>query len=83
MKNAWIAWTTQFVVAVTGVIIFSQAVSFGRPKEGKNLDFVVQVHACILIAAGIGLLAASIYIFWSHKRMTALETSLSKLKEKS
>jgi hypothetical protein len=71
------AWITHFVVGVTGVIAVSQARSFGWPKEGANLDFVVQVHASILIAVGIGLLAASIHIFWSHNRMAALEASIN------
>ncbi len=74
-----IASFVQIIVALSGGIAVSQAISFGWFSEGKRVDIVLNNHAVILFAAGAGLLAASYFIRHSSMRIAALEQRLSEL----
>lgn len=70
------------IVALSGGIAISQAISFGWFSEGKRVDLVLNNHAFVLLTAGAGLLAASYFIRHSSMRIAALEEQLGALQQK-
>ena len=82
MKNL-LASFPYFFVSTAGAIAVSQAISFGWYSEGAGMGSVLKVHSEILIAAGLGLLAAGYFIRQSSSRIAALEAQLALLQKKN
>lgn len=81
MKN-YIASLTQLSVAAAGGVAVSLAGSFGWYSRGNEAESVLGVHSVILLVAGGGLLAASVFIRQSSSRIAALEEQIALLQKK-
>ena len=75
----YIVSTAPSLVGIAGVSVISNAISFGWYAEGERTGLVLKDHAIILIAAGIGLLAAGYFIRQYASRISALEEQLALL----
>jgi hypothetical protein len=62
-----------FGLNLAGVVIFSQAISFSRWSKWKSIETLINRHAELLAAAGIGLLCSFILIRSLTGRIEKLE----------
>lgn len=79
MKNH-IPWLAQLFVGGGGAVVFALAGSFGWQSATAKPESVLGVHSVILIAAGVALLAASLFIRHASSRIAALEKQVAHLR---
>lgn len=72
---------SQLLVGAAGGVAVSLGASFGWYSEAKTAGSVLSVHSVILVAAGLGLLAAGLFIRRAALRLVELEKQLAKLQQ--
>ena len=61
------------VVGTLGIIIFSQAISFGRWSEFSSVESNFNEHSLLIAGCGLALAFAAMAAFALHKRIERLE----------
>ena len=69
----------QFFVGAAGATVVCLGASYGWYSEAKAAGSVLSVHSVILIAAGVGLLAAGLFVRRTALRLVELEKQLTQL----
>ncbi len=82
MSRTIYEYILNFIIGTAGVVVFSQAISFGWYKTDSMLPFVLHVHSEILAITGIALMLVGVFIRSSSIRISRLEAQVKELMEK-
>ncbi len=61
MEKKWVTWLFFFLTIGSGVMLFSRGISFARWSETHAIDYFIDVHAGLLVIAGVGLFIVVLY----------------------
>lgn len=79
-----VQWLRKFNIAhwiagTLGLIIFSQALSFGRWNEFTSVKINFNNHSWLLAGCGLALMFIAVAVFALHKRLERIEVGLGSI----